>query len=47
MTKDLLLVNEGSSLKVEGYMNLSFQSNVDDSKSNSGHMYTLNGGVIC
>ena len=37
----------GNSLKVEGYMDSSFQSDVDDSKSNSGYVYTLNGGVVC
>ena len=46
-TKDLLLVNGGSSLKVEGYTDSSFQSDVDDSKSNSGYVYTLNGGAVC
>ena len=25
----------------------SFQSDVDDSKSNSGYVYTLNGGAVC
>ena len=35
-TKNLLLVYGGSSLKVEGYIDSSFQSNVDDNKSNSG-----------
>ena len=46
-TKDLLLVYGGSSLKVEGYTDSSFQSDVDDSKSNSGYVYTLNGGAVC
>ena len=46
-TKDLLLVYGGNSLKVEGYTDSSFQSDVDDSKSNSGYVYTLNGGAVC
>ena len=46
-TKDFLLVYGGSSLKVEGYTDSSFQSDVDDNKSNSGYVYTLNGGVVC
>ncbi|MUG03521.1 Ty1/Copia family ribonuclease HI [Bacillus tequilensis] len=46
-TKDLLLVYGGSSLRVEGYTDSSFQSDVDDSKSNSGYVYTLNGGAVC
>ena len=46
-TKDLLLVYRGSSLRVEGYTDSSFQSDVDDSKSNSGYVYTLNGGAVC
>ena len=46
-TKDLLLVYGGNSLKVEGFTDSSFQSDVDDSKSNSGYVYTLNGGAVC
>ena len=45
-TKDLLLVYKDSSLKVEGYTDLSFLSDIDDSKSNSGYVYTLNRGVV-
>ena len=46
-TNDLLLVYGGSSLRVEGYMDSSFQSDVDDNKSNSGYVYTLNRGAMC
>ena len=46
-TKDLLLVYGGNSHKVKGYTDSSFQSDVDDSKSNSGYVYTLNGGAVC
>lgn len=33
-------------LKLEGYTDSSFQSDVDDSKSTSGYIFTLNGGVV-
>ena len=33
-------------LIVEGYSDASFQSDRDDSKSQSGYVFTLNGGVI-
>ena len=46
-TKDLLLVYGCSSLKVKGYMDLSFQSDVDDSKSNSRFANIMNGGPVC
>ncbi|CAL9064799.1 unnamed protein product [Musa banksii] len=46
-TKDLLLIYGGNSLKVEGYTDSSFQFDVDDSKSNSRYVYTLNGGAVC
>ena len=46
-TKILLLVYGGNSLKIEGYTDSCFQSDVDDSKSNSGYVYTLNGGAVC
>ncbi|CAL9111403.1 unnamed protein product [Musa textilis] len=46
-TKDLFLVYGGSSLRVEGYTDSSFQFDVDDSKSNSGYVFTLNGGAMC
>ncbi|KAJ8499523.1 hypothetical protein OPV22_010075 [Ensete ventricosum] len=46
MIKDLSLVYGGGSLQVEGYMDSSFQTNIDDSKSNSGYVFTLNRGVV-
>src|SRR5262249_7282846 len=48
-TKDLFLVYGGinGDLKLEGYTDSSFQSDHDDSKSNSGFVFTLNGGAIC
>ena len=45
-TKDLLLVYGGDGLKLEGYIDSSFQSDCDDSKSNSGYVFTLNGGAV-
>ncbi|KAL8038040.1 hypothetical protein ABFX02_11G077650 [Erythranthe guttata] len=33
--------------KLEGFTDSSFQSDVDDSKSNSGFIFTLNGGAVC
>ena len=45
-TKDIILVYEGSDIKLEGYSDSSFQSDPDDSKSTSGYVFTLNGGVI-
>ncbi|XP_061350404.1 secreted RxLR effector protein 161-like [Gastrolobium bilobum] len=47
-TKDLFLVYGGSDeLKVKGFTDASFQSDRDDCKSQSGFVYTLNGGAIC
>ena len=47
MTKDIFLIyGGGSELKLEGYINSSFQSNLDDSKSISGYIFILNGGTI-
>ena len=45
-TKDIFLVYVGSDLKLEGYSDSSFQSDPDDSKSISGYVFTLNGGVV-
>lgn len=47
MIEDLLVVYKGSSLRVEGYTDSSFQSDVDDSKSNSVYMFTLNREAVC
>ncbi|KAL8064717.1 hypothetical protein ABFX02_01G109450 [Erythranthe guttata] len=46
-TKDIVLVYGGAELKLEGFTDSSFQSDVDDSKSNSGFIFTLNGGAVC
>ena len=46
-TKDLLLVFCGpSELKVEGYTDSDFMTDVDDRKSTSGCIFLYNGGVI-
>ncbi|KAM2008549.1 hypothetical protein ACFX16_003427 [Malus domestica] len=46
-TKDMFLVYGGASeLRVEGYTDADFQSDVDDRSSNSGYVLTLNGGAV-
>ena len=46
-TKDQWLVYEEPDLKLVGYTDSSFQSDRDNSKSVSGFLFTLNGGMIC
>ncbi|KAM1427662.1 hypothetical protein ACFXTO_020187 [Malus domestica] len=46
-TKDMFLVYGGAAeLRVEGYTDADFQSDVDDRSSNSGYVFTLNGGAV-
>ena len=46
-TKDMLFVYGGEQeLKVRGYSDASFQTDRDDSKSQSGWVFTLNGGAV-
>ena len=46
-TKDLFLVYGGEEeLVVKGYTDASFQTDHDDSKSQSGFIFTLNGGAV-
>ena len=45
MTKDVFLIYGDGDLIVNGYSDASFQSDRDDSKSQSGYMFTLNGGT--
>ena len=47
-TKDIFLIYEDgdSDLNVKGYTDASFQSDRDDSKSQSGYVFKLNGGVV-
>ncbi|XP_031272563.1 secreted RxLR effector protein 161-like [Pistacia vera] len=46
-TKDLVLSYGGSELKIDGYSDSDFQSDVDDRKSTSGFIFICNGGVVC
>ncbi|KAL2474655.1 Uncharacterized protein Adt_35391 [Abeliophyllum distichum] len=45
-TKDMFLVYGGNELRVQGYADANFQSDKDDSKSQSGYEFTLNGGAV-
>ena len=45
-TRDIFLIYCGSDLKLEGYIDSSFQSNPDDNKSISRYIFTLYGGAV-
>jgi hypothetical protein len=46
-TKDVFLVYGGEEeLVVTGYSDASFQTDKDDSKSQSGIVFTINGGAV-
>ena len=45
-TKDLFLIYGNGDLLMKGYTDSSFQSDIDDSKSVSGYVFTLNGGAV-
>ncbi|KAJ9566547.1 hypothetical protein OSB04_002513 [Centaurea solstitialis] len=47
-TKDMFLVFGGSKdeISVNGYSDASFQTDIDDFRSQSGYVFTLNGGAI-
>ena len=46
-TKDMFLVDGGDKeLIVNGYVNASFDSDPDDSKSQTGYVFILNGGAV-
>ncbi|KAM1866535.1 hypothetical protein ACFX13_009374 [Malus domestica] len=46
-TKDMFLVYGGAAeLRVEAHTGADFQSDVDDRSSNSGYVFTLNGGAV-
>ena len=45
-TKDLFMIYGGAKLQVRGFTDASFQSDKDDCKSQSGYIFTLNGGVV-
>ena len=44
-TKDAFLIYGYGDLIVSGYADANFQSDKDESKSQSGYVFTLNGGV--
>ena len=46
MTKDVFLIYGDGDLIVNGYSDASFQSDRDDSKYNSGYVFTLNGVAV-
>ena len=45
-TKDVFLIYGDGDLNVEGYSDANFHSDRDDSKSQSGYVFTLNGGAV-
>ena len=46
-TKDMFLVYGGDKeLIVNGYVDASFDTDPDDSKSQTGYVFTLNGGAV-
>ena len=45
-TKDYFLVYGGDELVVHGYTDSDFQSNIDDRKSTSGFVFTLEKGAV-
>ena len=45
-TKDLFLTYGESELKIEGFTDSDFQSDVNDRKSTSGFLFTINGGEV-
>ena len=45
-TKDLFFIYGGDELQVRGFTDASFQSDKDDCKSQSGYIFTLNGGAV-
>jgi len=44
--RDVILAYGEGDLHVDGFINLDFQSNMDDRKSTSGFVFVLNGGVV-
>lgn len=45
-TKDMLLIYGNRELRVDGYTYSDFQFDVDNRKSTSGFIFTLNGGAV-
>jgi len=46
MTKNVFLIFEGNELEIYSYLDASFQLNIDYRKSQSGYVFTLNGGAV-
>ena len=44
--RDIFLIYDRSDLKLEGYTDSNFQSDLDDSKSIFGYIFTLYGGAV-
>ena len=44
--RDIFLIYYGFDLKLKDYIDSSFQSDLDDSKSISGYVFTLYGGAV-
>ncbi|WCJ31679.1 Retrovirus-related Pol polyprotein from transposon TNT 1-94 [Euphorbia peplus] len=45
-TKEMFLVYGGGELRVEGYTDASYETDVDDFKSQSGFVFIVNGGAV-
>ncbi|PKI60665.1 hypothetical protein CRG98_018912 [Punica granatum] len=45
-TKDMVLVYGGGELRLDGFTDSDFQSNVDDRKSIFDYIFTCNGGAV-
>ena len=45
-TRDICLIYGGSDLKLEGYTNSNFPSDLDDGKFISRYVFTLYGGAV-
>jgi hypothetical protein len=47
-TSDIVLVHEGcdEELGIKGYVDASFDTDPDDSRSQTGYMFMVNGGAV-
>ena len=45
-TRDIFFIYDGSDLKLKGFIDFSFQSNLNDSKFISGYVFTMYGGAV-
>jgi hypothetical protein len=46
MINNVFLIFEGNELEIYSYLDASFQLNIDYRKSQSGYVFTLNGGAV-